>query len=142
MIQARHGDTVKVHYIGRLGNGRGLSTSKGGAPLEVKIGSQGHIVGLERGLIGMKPGETKTITVPPEEGHGQEREELIVNVPKSDFPEDISPAIGKRVQLRKEGGGRIELTIKRIDEDTVTLDGNHPLAGETLTLEVQLLEVV
>ena len=142
MIQARDGDTVKVHYTGKLGDGKVVSTSEGGPPLEVNIGSEGHIRGFEKGLIGMKLGETKTIVVPPEEGHGPKREELILRMPKTDFPESITPAIGKRVRVSKKGGGHIEMTIKEIDEDTVTLDGNHPLAGEILVFEVQLVEVM
>jgi FKBP-type peptidyl-prolyl cis-trans isomerase 2 len=142
MIQARDGDRVKVHYTGKLGDGRVLRTSEGGPPLEVNIGSGGHIRGLEKGLIGMQPGETKTIVVPPEEGHGPKQEDLIVSLPKTDFPESITPAVGKRVRARKEGGGYIEMSIKEIDEDTVTLDANHPLAGEILVFEVQLVEVI
>jgi peptidylprolyl isomerase len=142
MIQAKDGDKVKVHYTGKLGNGKVVSTSKGGPPLEVNIGSRGHIPGFEMGIIGLKPGETKTIRVPPDQAHGPRRPELMVDVPKSNFPEDIKLVAGKRVRMKKEGGGHIQMTIKEIDEDTVTVDANHPLAGEMLVFEVQLVEVI
>jgi peptidylprolyl isomerase len=141
MIQARDGDTVKVNYTGTLEDGRVISTSQGGPPLEVNIGSGEHIQGFEKGLIGMKLGDTKTIVIPPEEAHGPKREELIVTVPKNDFPESITPAIGKRVRMKKPEGGHFEVTIKDVDEDTLTLDANHPMAGETIIFQVQLVEV-
>jgi FKBP-type peptidyl-prolyl cis-trans isomerase 2 len=143
MRKVHLGDTVKVHYTGKLEGGKVLATSKGKGPLLVNIGSRRHIPGFEKSLVGMEPGETKTITVPPEEAHGPKRKELIVKgVPKNKLPQNMTPATGKAVWIEKEDGDRIEMTITEVGAKTVTLDANHPLAGKTLIFDVRLVEVV
>ena len=141
MRKARNGDTVKVHCTKRLENGRVIDTTKGGTPVEVKIGGGGFILRFEKSIIGMGIGETKTITLAPEETYGRKREELIVDINRSDFPDNIMPIIGKELQVQPEDGSLIDLVITHVDEDTVTLDANHPLAGETLVFAVELVEV-
>lgn len=141
MTQARGGDTVKVHYTGRLENGRVFDTSQGGPPLGLKIGTGKLIPGFEKAIIGMKIGNTKTITILPEEAYGPRYNELVVDVKKSDFPEDIIPDIGKKLQLRQPAGNVIHAIITDINEDTVTLDANHPLAGRRLTFDIQLVAI-
>jgi len=138
-MQARNGDTVKVHYTARLENERVISTTKGRPPLEIKIGSGKCILGLEQGIIGMAIGETRTIRVLPEKAFGRKWEELMVEVDKSELPDSVTPTVGKRLQVRKEGGGLVDVTIAAINEDTVTLDANHPLAGEMLTFDIELV---
>lgn len=138
-MQARNGDTVKVHYTARLENERVISTTKGRPPLEIRIGSGKCILGLEQGIIGMAIGETRTITVLPEKEFGPKWEELMVEVDKSELPDSVTPTVGKRLQVRKEGGGLVDVTIAAINEDTVTLDANHPLAGEMLTFDIELV---
>jgi len=143
MSKVHLGDTVRVHYTGRLKNGKVLATSKGKGPLLVNIGSRRQIPGFEKGLVGMELGETKTITVPPEEAHGPKREELIVKgFSKNNLPQNMTPDIGKAVWVVKEDGDRIEMTIREMGEKTVTLDANHPLAGETLIFDVRLVEII
>lgn len=143
MSKVHLGDTVRVHYTGRLENGKVLATSKGKDPLLVNIGSQRHIPGFEKSLVGMEPGESKTITVPPEEAHGPKREDLIVKgVSKNRLPENMTPDIGKAVWVVKEDGDRIEMTITEMGSKTVTLDANHPLAGETLIFDIRLVEII
>ncbi len=141
MSQAKNGDTVKVHYTGKLENGTVFDTSKDRQPLEFTIGSGGIIPGFEKGIIGMEIGDTKTITVPPEEAYGPRRKDLVVDMKKTDLPEDITPAIGKRLRMQQKDGNPIEITITDMDEDTVTLDANHPLAGNRLVFEVELVEI-
>jgi peptidylprolyl isomerase len=141
MSQAKDGDTVKVHYTGRLENGEVFGTTKDEEPLELTLGSGKIIPGFEKGIAGMEVGDTKTITVPPGEAYGPRRKELIVDIKKTDLPEDITPAIGKQLQIRQKDGNPIEVAITDMDEDTVTLDANHPLAGNTLLFEVELLEI-
>jgi peptidylprolyl isomerase len=134
---------VKVHYTGKLESGKVLATSKGKDPLLVNIGSRKHIPGFEKNLVGMKPGETKTIIVPPEEAHGPKKEELIVTgVSKNRLPEDMTPDIGKAVWVLKEDGDRIKMTITEMGSKTVTLDANHPLAGQTLIFDLRLIEII
>lgn len=139
MGQAKNGNTVKVHFTGWLENGELFSDSKGGEPVEFTIGRGEFIPGFEKGIIGMEVGETRTITVLPEEAFGPRHEELVFDIKKSDFP--VTPVIGKQFQIRQEAGDAIKVTIADIDEDTVTLDANHPLAGYTLTFTILLLAV-
>jgi len=139
-MRARNDDTVTLHYTARLENGRVIGTTKGRSPLEVKIGSGKLILALEQGIVGMQIGETKTIRVPPEEGFGPKWEELMVQVDKGELPENVTPAIGEKMRVRNEDGSPVDVTIADINEDTVTLDANHPLAGETLTFDIQLVE--
>lgn len=138
-MQARNGDTVKVHYTARLENERVISTTKGRPPLEIRIGSGKCILGLEQGIIGMAIGETRTITVLSEKAFGPKWEELMVEVDKSELPDSVTPTVGKRLQVRKEGRGLVDVTIAAINEDTITLDANHPLAGAMLTFDIELV---
>jgi peptidylprolyl isomerase len=139
MSQAENGDTVKVHFRGRLENGEVFSNSKDDQPVECTLGSGELIAGFEKGIIGMEVGDTKTIELPPEEAFGQRHEELLFRIKKSDFP--ITPVIGQQLQIRRRGGDLIKVTVAEADEDTVTLDANHPLAGNTLFFDVELVEI-
>ncbi len=141
MRHAKDGDKVKVHYTGRLENGEVFANSKDGEPLEFTIGSGELITGLEKGIIGMEVREAKTITVPPEEAYGPRSKELVAKIRKADLPEQISPAIGLELRLRRPDGSHIDLQITDMDEDTITLDANHPLAGNTLVFNVELVEI-
>jgi len=141
MSQVKNGDTVKVHYTGKLENGKVFDTSEDRQPREFTLGSGKIVPGFEKGIIGMEVGEAKTITVPPEEAYGPRRNELIVDVEKTDLPENITPAIGKQLQIRQKDGNPIKVTITDMNEDTVTLDANHPLAGNTLFFDVELVEI-
>ena len=141
MSQVKNGDTVKVHYTGKLENGKVFDTSEDRQPREFRLGSGKIVPGFEKGIIGMEVGEAKTITVPPEEAYGPRRNELIVDVEKTDLPENITPAIGKQLQIRQKDGNPIKVTITDMNEDTVTLDANHPLAGNTLFFDVELVEI-
>jgi FKBP-type peptidyl-prolyl cis-trans isomerase 2 len=141
MSQARNGDTVKVHFTGRLENGEVFSKPKEDEPFEFTLGSGELIPGFEKGIVGMEVGETKTITAPPEEAFGPRHKELIVDVEKTDLPENITPAIGEQIQIRQKDGNPIKVTVTDMNEDTVTLDANHPLAGNTLFFHVELVEI-
>jgi peptidylprolyl isomerase len=141
MIQAQYGDTVTVHYTGRLENGDVFAESQGAEPIEITIGDGQYIPGFERGVVGMKVGETKTVTLDPEEAFGTRHDELVIKVARNQFPERLLPAIGQQFQIRQEGGEPLEVTVSDLDEETVTLDANHPLAGYTLTFNIQLVAV-
>ncbi len=141
-MKAKDGDRVKVHYTGRLQDGSIFDSSREREPLQVTLGSGRVIEGFEKALIGMEPGETKTFTVTPEEGYGPKRPELVVEVRKEDFPEHITPELGQRLQLMRPDGAMIEVVITDMNEELVTLDANHPLAGETLTFEVEMVEIL
>jgi peptidylprolyl isomerase len=141
MRQAQPGDTVTVHYTGRLENGEVFADTKGDEPIELTIGDGQYITGFERGVVGMEVGETKTIILPPEEAFGERREELLAKIDRSQFPERLELGIGQRFQIRQEGSDLLEVTVVDLDEQAVTVDANHPLAGYTLTFSIKLVEM-
>jgi len=141
MNQAKNGDTVKVHFTGKLENGEVFGKSVEGQPFEFTLGASQIIPGVEEGILGMEVGEKKTIAVPPEQAYGPKREELVVEVKKTDLPEHIEPAVGEPLRLRRTDGDDIEVFVSDISEDTVTLDGNHPFAGMTLLFDLELVEI-
>jgi peptidylprolyl isomerase len=141
MSKAKDGDTVKVHYTGKLDNGEVFDTSKEREPFEFKIGDEAVIPGFEKGVVGMGAGETKTIEISPEDAYGAKKEDLVVEVEKSELPEDITPSVGQRLQIRQQEGNPIVVTITHMNEDSITLDANHPLAGYTLFFDVELIEI-
>ncbi len=139
--KAKDGDTVKVHYTGKLEDGTIFDSSKDGEPIELTIGAGNMIPGFEKGVIGTERGGSKTVTVPPEEAYGSMNEELVARVKKENFPENISPVIGEQLQLKQQDGNIVNVTIKEIRGDTVTLDANHPLSGKTLIFDIELVEI-
>jgi len=141
MSLAKNGDKVKVHFTGKLENGKIFDNSKGSKPLEFTIGAGEMMLGFEKEIIGMTNGDIKTFTVLPEEAYGSRREELVATVEKSHFPSDITPTIGQSLQISLPEGEILDIVITRIDGDIVTIDANHPLAGESLLFEVTLVEI-
>ncbi|HID72290.1 MAG TPA: peptidylprolyl isomerase [Thermoplasmata archaeon] len=142
MTQAKDGDTVRVHYTGKLEDGSVFDTSRGGEPLEFTIGAGQIIPGFEKAIIGMEPGNSKTIKIPSEEAYGPRREDMMVVVEKSQFPEDIKPVVGQELQIRQGDGLAIPVTVVEVTESKVTLDANHPLAGKDLTFDIELIEIL
>lgn len=131
-----------MHYTGKLEDGTVFDTSLGGEPLEFTIGEGEIIPGFEEAVIGMQPGESKTVTVPSERAFGPHRDELVVEVGRDQFPPHLYPEVGQEYQMRQPDGHMIPVRVVEVSEETVTLDANHPLAGKDLTFEVQLLEVL
>jgi len=141
MTTLKNGDSVKVHYTGTLEDGRVFDTSKGRDPLEFKAGDGQIITGFENAILGMKVGETRDFEVSPDEAYGHRQEEMVLEVPVGEFPDHIAPKIGMRLQLKQQQGSPLEVVITDISNEAVTLDGNHPLAGQTLHFQVELLEI-
>lgn len=141
MSQVKNGDTVKVHYTGKLEDGSVFDSSRSREPFEFLIGSGSVIPGFEAGIIGMEAGETKTVTIKPDEGYGPRRDELVADVDRKAFPENVTPEVGQRFQMERSDGGTIEVTVVETGDATVKLDANHPLAGKTLTFEIELLAI-
>jgi peptidylprolyl isomerase len=141
MNQAKCGDNVKVHITVFLENGTKFVSSGDDEPIEFTIGKGEMIPGFENAVIGMEVGEEKTVKIPPEEAFGQRHEDLVVDVNRREIPEHITPAIGEQLQIRLKGSDPIKATVIEMSEDTVTLDGNHPLAGYTLTYNVLLVAI-
>ena len=141
MSKVKDGDTVKVHYTGKLEDGTVFDSSKEGEPLELTIGAGNVIEGFEKGVIGMERGSSKTVTIPPEKAYGSMNEELVAKVKKENIPENVTPAIGEQLQLKQQDGNIVNVTITEMRGDTVTLDANHPLSGKTLIFDIELVEI-
>lgn len=142
MAKAKIGDKVKVHYTGKLEDGTVFDSSVEGEPLEFTIGSGEIIPGFEDEIIGMEEGEKKTFTIPSDKAYGPHREELMLKVARDEFPPDIEPFEGQNLQLRQPDGQVFYVVVIEVDEKTVTLDANHPLAGKDLTFDVELVEIL
>ncbi|MFO7785494.1 MAG: FKBP-type peptidyl-prolyl cis-trans isomerase [Thermodesulfobacteriota bacterium] len=141
MTTLKNGDTVKVHYTGKLEDGRVFDTSREREPLEFKVGEGQIISGFENGVMGMGIGETRDIEVPPDDAYGSRREELVMEIPPAEFPEHITPEVGMQLQIKQQDGTPFGVVITDVADEAVTLDANHPLAGQTLYFQVELLEI-
>ena len=141
MTQVKHGDTVKIHYTGRLEDGTVFDSSANRDPLEFKIGGGQVIKGFEKGATGMTVNEKKTINIPVEEAYGPHRKEMILEIPKTQFPADIKPEEGQKLQLRQQNGQMMVVTVTKVTDEKVTLDANHHLAGKPLIFDLELVEI-
>lgn len=142
MTQAKQGDTVNVHYTGKLEDGTVFDTSRSRHPLQFTIGKGQVIAGFEHAIIGMNLGESKTMTVPVEQAYGDRRQDMIVTVQRDQLPPDLNPAVGQRLELTQTDDQTILVTVTDMTDATLTLDANHPLAGKDLTFEIELLKIV
>ena len=142
MGKAKVGDTVKVHYTGKLEDGAEFDSSSGREPLEFTIGNQQVIEGFENGVVGMEINETKVITIPADQAYGPYHKELALEVPIEQFPSNITPEVGLQLQLTQPDGQPVNVMITEVTDATVTLDANHPLAGRDLTFDIQLVEIL
>jgi FKBP-type peptidyl-prolyl cis-trans isomerase 2 len=142
MSQATNGDTVRVHYTGKLEDGSIFDSSLEREPLQFTIGDEQVIPGFEAVVEGMNTGDTVEAKVPAEEAYGPYRPEMIIKVDHEQFPEDQPPQVGMRFAVRQPGGEPVPVVVAGVDDDGVTLDANHPLAGQTLKFEIQLVEIV
>jgi FKBP-type peptidyl-prolyl cis-trans isomerase 2 len=143
MRQAKHGDTVRVHYSGKLQDGSVFDASFDREPLQFTIGGGQVIPGFEEAVVGMNPGDSKTTELPAEKAFGRHLEDLVTVVTKSQFADwDLEPAVGERVPIPQPDGPPIEVTVTEVTESEVTVDANHPLAGEDLTFDIELLDIV
>lgn len=142
MVQAKKGDTVKVHYTGKFTDGMPFDTSEGAEPVEFKIGEGKLIPGFEEAMIGMSPGEAKTVTIPPEKAYGFYREDKIIKVDRKDIPEDITPEEGMTLEVSAPNGQFIPVQVTEVKGDKITLDANNPLAERDLVFDICLVEIV
>ena len=141
MAEAKTGDTVKVHYKGTLEDGTVFDQSEEGGPLEFTIGEGQIIPGFEEAVLGMNPGESVEVTLSPENAYGERREDLVAAIERAELPDDLQPEVGQMLRVQTGGGQSMVVRIAELDEETVTLDGNHPLAGRDLSFEIELLEI-
>ena len=141
MVEAKNGDTVKVHYTGKLDDGTIFDSSFDRDPLEFTIGAGRLIPGFEQAVIGMVPDESKTVTVPSDQAYGPRREDLVMELGPDKIPDDMALERGQQVQVRQEDGRIFPVMVTEISDSGVTLDANHPLAGQDLTFELLLVEI-
>jgi peptidylprolyl isomerase len=142
MKQAKKGDKVKVHYHGKLTSGETFDSSAGREPLEFEVGSGSVIKGFDEGVSGMQVGEKKTINIPVEEAYGPRNAEMLIEFPKDRFPNDMKIEQGMQLMMSDSSGQNIPVIVTEIKESSVILDANHPLAGEELVFDIELVEIV
>ena len=142
MATIKKGDTVKVHYTGTIADGTVFDTSKEREPLEFTLGEGKLIPGFEKAVEGMGVGDSSSVTIPSDEAYGEKKDEMVIDVERSQIPPDIKPEVGQQLQIQQKDGGAIPVVITDVTEQTVKLDANHPLAGQDLTFEIEVVEVV
>lgn len=141
MSKVKDGNTVKVHYTGSLEDGSVFDSSENKEPLEFTLGSGQIIPGFEKAVEGMAKGDTTKVTIPSDEAYGEVRDDLVIAVSKDNLPDDVTPEVGMQLQLNQPDGQTVPVRITDIKEEEVTLDANHPLAGEDLVFEIEVVEV-
>lgn len=141
MAQVKSGDTVRVHYHGKLTNGTTFDSSEGRDPLEFTVGSGQVIKGFDDAMIDMNVGDKKTVNIPVDNAYGQRTNEMMMEYPLSEFPADMKPEIGMELHMSDNMGNVFPVVIAEIKPETVVLDANHPLAGEDLVFEIELVSI-
>jgi peptidylprolyl isomerase len=141
MRQAKPGDTVKVHYVGELQDGTVFSSSADRDPLEITVGEK-RVAPFEQAVAGMQPGESKTVHIPAEQAYGPHREELVLVLDRNQLPANLNPKVGKRLPVSQSDGRTVQATVTDVSRASVTLDANHPLAGQDLAFVIQLADIV
>lgn len=132
---------MKVHYTGKLDDGTVFDSSRDREPLEFTLGGGQVIPGFEEAVRDMEEGEETTVTIPPEEAYGQRQDQAVIEVAREQLPDEIKPEVGMQLEVLSAGGGSFPARITEMNDRTITLDANHPLAGERLTFEIELVEV-
>jgi len=140
MVQAKSGDTVKVHYAGKFEDGTVFDSSSNRGPIQFKIGECRLIRGFEQAVVGMSPDESKSTTIPPEEAYGPHHEQMVQVIDRKQVPPDLRVEVGQQLELRRQDGQTTLVTVTDVSDLSVTLDANHPLAGKNLTFDIELIE--
>ena len=141
MAQAQAGDKVKVHYTGTFDDGTVFDSSDGRDPLEFTLGEGMVIPGFDEAITGMEPGEEKDVHIPVDKAYGPRRDDLSFSVPRSQVPDGMDPKVGDRLQVQRKDGEAAVVTVAAVDEDEITLDANHPMAGKDLNFKLNLVEI-
>jgi len=142
MAQAKQGDTVQIHYTGKLEDGTIFDTSRERHPLRFTIGSGQVIAGFDQALVGMNAGESRTTKIPVELAYGPRRDDMITTMDRSQLPKEAVPQKGQRLELTQADDSVILVTITEVSDTTITIDGNHPLAGKPLTFDIELIGIL
>jgi peptidylprolyl isomerase len=140
MSKVIDGSKVKVHYTGKLNDGTVFDSSQDRDPLEFTVGQGQVIQGFEDAVRGMESGDSRNVTIECEKAYGQRRDDMILEIPRDNFPDEIPPNVGQQLMLRHPEGQEFPALIVDVTDDKITLDANHPLAGEDLNFEIKLVE--
>lgn len=141
MSQAKTGDTVKIHYTGTLDDGTEFDSSAGRDPLEFQLGGGQVIPGFDKAVEGMALGDNKAVRIEAQDAYGERHEQLVQEIPRSALPEDVAPERGMTLQSQSPDGQTMLLTVTAVAEQSITVDANHPLAGQALSFEIELVEI-
>ncbi len=141
MQQVKKGDKVRVHYHGKLNDGSTFDSSEGRDPLEFTVGAGQVIKGFDDAVMDMTPGDKKTVNIPSHEAYGERSDDMLMEYPLDDFPEDIKPQEGMELQMSDEQGHIFPVLVHEVKENSVVLDGNPPLAGKDLTFDIELVSI-
>jgi peptidylprolyl isomerase len=136
-----NGHKISVHYTGTFEDGEQFDSSRERGPLDFEVGAGQMIKGFDLAVVGMKVGESKTITLPPEEAYGSKNEEMLVEVKRENFPEGMELEVGMQLQLTNQDGQPVPAVVANIGEEEVTMDVNHPMAGKTLIFDIEIVEI-
>lgn len=143
MSLVKEDSTLKVHYTGKLTDGQVFDSSiERGEPIEFTMGQGQLIPGFEKGLVNMKVNEKKTINIPFSEAYGEPRKELIQEVQKNQLPAEIKPEVGMGLVSQNQNGQEINLVVTEVKDESIVVDGNHPLAGKDLIFDLEVVEIV
>lgn len=142
MAQVKNGDTVKIHYTGKLEDDTLFDSSVNREPLQFTLGEGKIIPGFEKAVIGMNPGESKNVKIPPDQAYGSHRQELVAEIERDRFPENMRLEVDETINLRQPDGRIVSVKIVNMTETRITLDANHPLAGRELSFDIKLVEIV
>jgi FKBP-type peptidyl-prolyl cis-trans isomerase 2 len=142
MQQVKSGDKVKVHYHGKLRSGETFDSSQGREPLEFTVGSGQVIKGFDQGVMGMQVGDKRTVEIPVQDAYGTKQDEMIIEFPRNQFPPDMKPEAGMQLMMNNGSGQSFPVTVTEVKEESVILDANHPLAGQDLIFDIELVEIV
>lgn len=141
MSAVKSGDNVSIHYTGTLADGSVFDSSEGRDPLQFEVGSGQIIPGLDKALPGMTVGEKKQVDVPADEAYGQPMDEARQSIPRDQIPADIPLELGTRLQMQTADGQAVPVVVTELSDESVTLDANHPLAGQDLTFNIELVAI-
>lgn len=141
MALATKGNTVKVHYTGKLNDGTVFDSSEDREPLEFVVGDGNMIKGFDNAVQGMQVGEDKSVLIPSSEAYGEKREDMMVDVPIDQVPADIKPEVGMDLSIQNQDGQPMPVKVVQVDADKITLDANHPLAGQDLTFQIKIVDI-
>lgn len=141
MSEAKKGDKVKVHYTGKLVDGAVFDSSVEREPLEFELGAGMMIAGFDKAVHGMKVGDKITTNIVADEAYGQKNDEMVIDVPKAQLPEDLKPEVGQQLAMQQPNGQSIPVVVTKVEDETVQIDANHPLAGKDLVFDIELVEI-